>query len=105
MAIVYIKNTSCLLVSTFIWQIPAEGVPVNSELDVKVDFIAPQSPGRYISYWRMASSNGAKFGQRVWVLIHVLPRSLLLVSLNIRLSLSGVFNTFCFCCVVRLMLP
>uniref|UniRef100_A0A1J3K492 Protein NBR1-like protein n=1 Tax=Noccaea caerulescens TaxID=107243 RepID=A0A1J3K492_NOCCA len=52
-------------------QIPADGVPVNSELDVKVDFIAPQSPGRYISYWRMASSNGAKFGQRVWVLIHV----------------------------------
>ncbi|CAN8274024.1 unnamed protein product [Cochlearia groenlandica] len=52
-------------------QIPAEGVPVNSEVDVKVDFVAPESPGRYISYWRMASSNGAKFGQRVWVLIHV----------------------------------
>ncbi|CAN8325800.1 unnamed protein product [Cochlearia groenlandica] len=52
-------------------QIPVEGVPINSELDVKVDFVAPVSPGRYISYWRMASSNGAKFGQRVWVLIHV----------------------------------
>ncbi|CAH8384696.1 unnamed protein product [Eruca vesicaria subsp. sativa] len=52
-------------------QIPAEGVPINSELDVKVEFVAPDSPGRYISYWRMASSNGAKFGQRVWVLIHV----------------------------------
>ncbi|KAF8117769.1 hypothetical protein N665_0008s0114 [Sinapis alba] len=52
-------------------QIPAEGVPINSELDVKVEFVAPESPGRYISYWRMASSNGAKFGQRVWVLIHV----------------------------------
>ncbi|CAN6987277.1 hypothetical protein IGI04_001441 [Brassica rapa subsp. trilocularis] len=52
-------------------QIPVEGVPINSELDVKVEFVAPESPGRYISYWRMASSNGAKFGQRVWVLIHV----------------------------------
>ncbi|KFK26182.1 hypothetical protein AALP_AA8G213500 [Arabis alpina] len=52
-------------------QIPKDGVPVNSEVDVKVDFVAPESPGRYISYWRMASSNGAKFGQRVWVLIHV----------------------------------
>ncbi|VVB15171.1 unnamed protein product [Arabis nemorensis] len=52
-------------------QIPKEGVPMNSEVDVKVDFVAPESPGRYISYWRMASSNGAKFGQRVWVLIHV----------------------------------
>ncbi|KAJ0239716.1 Protein NBR1 [Hirschfeldia incana] len=52
-------------------QIPVEGVPINSELDVKVEFVAPESPGRYISYWRMASSNGAKFGQRVWVLINV----------------------------------
>ncbi|EOA16137.1 hypothetical protein CARUB_v10004271mg [Capsella rubella] len=52
-------------------QIPEQGVPINSELDVNVDFVAPQLPGRYISYWRMASSNGAKFGQRVWVLIHV----------------------------------
>ncbi|CAF2246609.1 BnaA08g14650D [Brassica napus] len=52
-------------------QIPAEGAPIDSELDVKVDFVAPELPGRYISYWRMASSSGAKFGQRVWVLIHV----------------------------------
>ncbi|KAH0915657.1 hypothetical protein HID58_030103 [Brassica napus] len=53
-------------------QIPVEGAaPIDSELDVKVDFVAPELPGRYISYWRMASSSGAKFGQRVWVLIHV----------------------------------
>lgn len=41
------------------------------ELDVAVDFTAPESPGRYISYWRMASPSGQKFGQRVWVLIQV----------------------------------
>ncbi|XP_010448533.1 PREDICTED: protein NBR1 homolog [Camelina sativa] len=52
-------------------QIPEGGVPINGELDVKVDFIAPQLPGRYNSYWRMASSDGDKFGQRVWVLINV----------------------------------
>ncbi|KAG7617198.1 Protein NBR1 [Arabidopsis thaliana] len=52
-------------------QIPKEGAPIYSELDVKVDFVAPELPGRYISYWRMATSDGAKFGQRVWVLIHV----------------------------------
>lgn len=69
-------------------------MPINSELDVKVDFVAPELPGRYISYWRMASSNGAKFGQRVWVLIHVLAISLLLLSLNLRLSLSNIFNNF-----------
>ncbi|KAL0738917.1 hypothetical protein Bca4012_015127 [Brassica carinata] len=52
-------------------QIPAEGVPTNGELDVKVDFVAPELPGRYISYWMMASPIGVKFGQRVWVLINV----------------------------------
>lgn len=52
-------------------EIPAEGVPVDQERDIAVDFTAPASPGRYISYWRMASSSGQKFGQRVWVLIQV----------------------------------
>lgn len=52
-------------------EIPAEGVPIDSELDVAVDFIAPEHPGRYISYWRMATPSGQKFGQRVWVLIQV----------------------------------
>ncbi|XVF49322.1 hypothetical protein PTKIN_Ptkin04bG0001900 [Pterospermum kingtungense] len=52
-------------------EIPADGVPVDGELDIAVDFTAPQLPGRYISYWRMASQSGIKFGQRIWVLIHV----------------------------------
>lgn len=51
--------------------IPAEGLPVEAELDVEVDFVAPELPGRYISYWRMAAPSGQKFGQRVWVLIQV----------------------------------
>lgn len=50
---------------------PAEGVPLDGELDIAVDFTAPELPGRYVSYWRMASESGFKFGQRVWVLIHV----------------------------------
>ncbi|PON72285.1 PB1 domain containing protein [Parasponia andersonii] len=52
-------------------EIHVDGVPVESELDIAVDFIAPDLPGRYISYWRMASPTGLKFGQRVWVLIQV----------------------------------
>ncbi|GLT28062.1 hypothetical protein SLA2020_030190 [Shorea laevis] len=50
---------------------PMEGVPIDGELDIAVDFTAPELPGRYISYWRMASPSGTKFGQRVWVLIQV----------------------------------
>ncbi|XP_068464868.1 protein JOKA2 isoform X2 [Phaseolus vulgaris] len=47
------------------------GVPTEKELDIAVDFTAPQIPGRYISYWRLATLSGHKFGQRVWVLIQV----------------------------------
>ncbi|MCD7451642.1 hypothetical protein HAX54_012904 [Datura stramonium] len=52
-------------------QITSVGLAVDHELDVAVDFTAPQLPGRYISYWRMALPSGQKFGQRVWVLIQV----------------------------------
>ncbi|KAK3005675.1 hypothetical protein RJ639_016539 [Escallonia herrerae] len=53
-------------------QMPADdGLPVERELDIAVDFTAPMSPGRYVSYWRMALPSGQKFGQRVWVLILV----------------------------------
>ncbi|CAI9773801.1 unnamed protein product [Fraxinus pennsylvanica] len=52
-------------------EIPAAGLAVDQELDVAVDFVAPELPGRYISYWRMASHSGQKFGQRVWAVIQV----------------------------------
>lgn len=52
-------------------EIPADGVPVDGELDIAVDFTSPELPGRYISYWRLASPLGTKFGQRIWVLIQV----------------------------------
>ncbi|XP_074284186.1 protein JOKA2-like isoform X2 [Silene latifolia] len=54
-------------------QVPPTGVDVGLELDIAVDFIAPELPGRYISYWRMAEPSGHKFGQRVWVQIQVDP--------------------------------
>ncbi|KAM3374607.1 protein JOKA2 isoform X1 [Capsicum galapagoense] len=52
-------------------QITSGGLAVDHDLDVAVDFTAPELPGRYISYWRMALPSGEKFGQRVWVLIQV----------------------------------
>jgi len=48
-----------------------DGFDVDKEIDVAVDFVAPTRPGRYISYWRLASPSGQKFGQRVWVHIQV----------------------------------
>ncbi|KAL5976565.1 hypothetical protein ACLOJK_020898 [Asimina triloba] len=52
-------------------EIPESGYPVGGELDVAVDFTAPMKPGRYTSFWRMASPSGQRFGQRVWVVIQV----------------------------------
>jgi len=37
------------------------------EVEVSVPFITPTEPGRYVGYYRMATPDGAKFGQRVWV--------------------------------------
>ncbi|KAF0913064.1 hypothetical protein E2562_020219 [Oryza meyeriana var. granulata] len=51
--------------------ISVDGFPIDQEIDVGVDFVAPAMPGRYISYWRLASPTGQMFGQQVWVLIQV----------------------------------
>ncbi|GFZ12003.1 ubiquitin-associated (UBA)/TS-N domain-containing protein [Actinidia rufa] len=42
--------------------ISSYGLPVDDELNVAVDFTAPELPGRYISYWKMSSPSGQKFG-------------------------------------------
>ncbi|CAN1335162.1 Protein JOKA2 [Linum perenne] len=52
-------------------EIPENGLPLEAELDVAIDFTSPILPGRYISYWRAASPSGTRFGQRIWVLIQV----------------------------------
>jgi hypothetical protein len=41
------------------------------EVDISVPMVAPAEPGSYFSYWRLASAEGKKFGQRVRVLIKV----------------------------------
>jgi len=41
------------------------------EIDVSVPMVAPNSPGTYFGYWRLAEFDGRKFGQRVRVLIKV----------------------------------
>lgn len=42
-------------------------VEPQQEVDVSLTFITPSEPGRYIGYYRMATADGSKFGQRVWV--------------------------------------
>ena len=41
-------------------------VQVGEEVDVKVDFKAPDFPGKYTSYWRFKDGEGKIFGHRMW---------------------------------------
>merc|ERR1719329_151381 len=43
----------------------------NGEVDVAVDLVAPEEPGRYISYFRLCGPRGMRFGQRIWVMLVV----------------------------------
>ncbi|KAL2634087.1 hypothetical protein R1flu_005566 [Riccia fluitans] len=52
-------------------ELPERGLLPGDEVDVSVDLVAPEKPGRYVSHWRLASPAGPKFGHRVWVLIQV----------------------------------
>merc|ERR1712036_69728 len=36
-------------------------------VDIVVDAIAPEKPGRYIHYWRLHDSNNVPFGDRIWL--------------------------------------
>ena len=36
---------------------------------------APQSPGRYVSFWKLADADGVRFGQRVWADICVVAEN------------------------------
>ncbi|KAJ4761977.1 hypothetical protein LUZ62_072352 [Rhynchospora pubera] len=56
---------------SFQLEIPVTGLQFDEEIDIAVDFCAPTRAGRYVSYWRLASPSGQKFGQRVWVLFQV----------------------------------
>jgi next-to-BRCA1 protein 1 len=47
--------------------IAVPAIEPNSEVDIAADMIAPSKPGRYVSYWRLATPDGTRFGQRVWV--------------------------------------
>jgi len=47
--------------------VPVAPLQEGEEVDVAVEMVAPVTPGRYTSYWRMIGPDGSKFGQRVWV--------------------------------------
>lgn len=57
-------------------------VAPGAEVDVSVDCISPERPGRYVGFWRLSANgkdcgfrNGGRFGQRIWAQIQVVPRA------------------------------
>ncbi|CAM6092724.1 unnamed protein product [Calypogeia fissa] len=58
-------------------EIPEQGLAPEEEMEASVDMVAPEKPGRYVSHWRLASPAGPKFGQRLSVIIQVVPKTTL----------------------------
>lgn len=63
----------CRLVHVGAYQLggPATGVEVptaqvNQVVDISVDLMAPAQNGRFVSYWRLITPDGVRFGHRVW---------------------------------------
>ena len=52
-------------------QIGEEGLSAGKEIEVSVDMVVPQQPGRYVSHWRLAIPGSLQFGQRVWAMLQV----------------------------------
>eukprot|EP01116_Phalansterium_solitarium_P017993 TRINITY_DN4597_c0_g1_i1.p1 TRINITY_DN4597_c0_g1~~TRINITY_DN4597_c0_g1_i1.p1 ORF type:complete len:410 (+),score=115.77 TRINITY_DN4597_c0_g1_i1:763-1992(+) len=47
--------------------VPAPSPPAQQDADFAVEMVAPNLPGRYVSYWRLVAPDGTRFGQRVWL--------------------------------------
>jgi hypothetical protein len=61
-------------------------VPPNGSIDLSVDMVAPESPGTYISYWKLRNATGSLFGigpsggSAFWVQIVVDPSTTITTS-------------------------
>ncbi|KAF5190720.1 Nbr1-like protein [Thalictrum thalictroides] len=69
--LVWIAGVKLTNRESFEVELPSEGGLMGTDLDIAIDFTAPEQPGQYVSYWRMATPYGQEFGQCVWVLIQV----------------------------------
>merc|ERR1712196_504865 len=56
---------------------PSTVVSPKKEIDIVVDAIAPEKPGRYIHYWRLYDENDVPFGDRIWLDMVVLEKPVL----------------------------
>lgn len=55
------------LATDVVKHVPVASCPKpGEEVVVTVPMTAPSKPGRYMSYWRLATQDGTRFGQRVW---------------------------------------
>ncbi|KAF5185008.1 Nbr1-like protein [Thalictrum thalictroides] len=52
-------------------ELPVEGCLVGMDLNIAIDFTAPEKPGRYASIWRMALPSGETFGELLCIFIQV----------------------------------
>jgi len=52
-------------------KVPLPVVPAGQETDIAIPLLAPDRTGRHVAYFRLQSSDGANFGQRLWADVRV----------------------------------
>lgn len=88
-ALVFVGGDEMSQVYTVPLEIPELGLVPEGEMEVSVDLVAPEKPGRYVSHWRLASPTGPKFGHRVWVLVQVVPKEALDQPAELRYNIGA----------------
>jgi len=61
-----VKGGDDFVIQTKEWM-PLSIVAPKATVNIVVDAIAPEKPGRYIHYWRLHDANNSPFGDRIWL--------------------------------------
>jgi hypothetical protein len=47
-------------------RVAVQSILPQEEVDVKVEINVPPQPGRYVSYFRLCTADGCRFGPKIW---------------------------------------
>lgn len=55
-------------------KLPEGGLPCGGVMDVHVNLTAPETAGRHVAHWCLMAPSGQMFGDKMWVLVQVVPK-------------------------------
>lgn len=67
--------------------------PPGEMTEIRVEFRAPEIPGKYVSYWRLQDEEGRLFGHRIWCDVEVLEQRVEDANLKTKSSESSLASS------------